>query len=50
VGKLTGERDLANKTTLLLLLGLFFPMVAAMIVQGHINRIYDAPPGGGVDS
>ena len=30
-----------NKSTLLMVLGLLFPMVAAMILQGHINEIYD---------
>jgi hypothetical protein len=27
---------------LLVILGFFIPMVAAMIVQSHINEIYDA--------
>jgi hypothetical protein len=30
-----------DQTVLLLLLGFFFPMVAAMIVQGDINKLYD---------
>ncbi len=34
------EQELKDKEMLLLLLGLFFPMVAAMIVQGHINELY----------
>ncbi len=34
------ERD---QTVLLLILGIFFPMVAAMIVQGELNRLYDRP-------
>lgn len=29
-----------DDTTLLLILGFFIPMVAAMIVQGDINRLY----------
>ncbi len=34
------EEELRGKSTLLLVLGVFFPMVAAMIVQGHINELY----------
>lgn len=30
-----------DETTLLLILGFFFPMVAAMIVQGDINKLYN---------
>ena len=30
-----------DQSTLLLILGLFFPMVAAMIVQGDINKLYE---------
>lgn len=29
-----------DQTVLLLILGFFFPMVAAMIVQGEINKLY----------
>jgi hypothetical protein len=29
---------------LLLILGIFVPMVSAMIVQGHINELYDNKP------
>lgn len=29
-----------DESTLLLVLGFFFPMVAAMIVQGDINKLY----------
>ena len=29
-----------DQSTLLLILGFFFPMVAAMIVQGDINKLY----------
>ena len=41
LGKLTNEQDLPSKSTVLIVLGIFFPMVSAMILQGHINRIYD---------
>ena len=30
-----------DQTTTLMVLGLFFPMVAAMILQGEINKLYD---------
>lgn len=40
LGKLIG-RDLKDKATLLLILGIFIPVVAAMIVQGHVNEIYE---------
>ncbi|MGA2584036.1 MAG: DUF4234 domain-containing protein [Tepidisphaeraceae bacterium] len=45
VGKLIGkEEELKGKGTLLLILGLFVPPVAAMIVQGHLNDLWpDAP-------
>ena len=44
LGKAIGkEEELKGKGTLLLLLGIFFPMVAAMIVQGHINELYQQP-------
>jgi Domain of unknown function (DUF4234) len=40
VGRLIGkEKELADKGTLLLLLGLFLPPIAAMIVQGHLNEL-----------
>ena len=35
----TGELD-KDQSTLLLILGFFFPFAAAMIVQGDINRLY----------
>ncbi|MGB3948926.1 MAG: DUF4234 domain-containing protein [Bacteroidia bacterium] len=35
----TGEAN-KDQSTLLIILGLFFPMVAAMIVQGDINKLY----------
>ena len=34
------EEQLRGKATMLLILGILFPMVAAMIVQGHINELY----------
>jgi hypothetical protein len=36
----TGE-PAKDQSTLLMVLGLFFPMVAAMIVQGDINKLYN---------
>lgn len=39
VYKRTGELD-KDQSTLLLILGFFFPFAAAMIVQGDINRLY----------
>ncbi|MFC6098339.1 DUF4234 domain-containing protein [Flavobacterium qiangtangense] len=36
----TGEPQ-KDQSTLLLILGFFFPMVAAMIVQGDINKLYN---------
>ena len=41
VGKLTGKEKLADQSMLLLILGIFVPMVSAMIVQGHINDLYE---------
>lgn len=41
LGRLTGETDLSNKSMLLMILGIFVPMVSAMIVQGHVNQLYD---------
>ena len=40
LGKLVGH-ELKDKSTLLVVLGIFVPMVAAMIVQSHVNEIYD---------
>ena len=41
LGRLIGkEEELKGKSTLLLLLGIFFPAVAALIIQGHINELY----------
>ncbi|MDI9256264.1 MULTISPECIES: DUF4234 domain-containing protein [Flavobacterium] len=39
VYKITGELQ-KDQSTLLIILGLFFPIAAAMIVQGDINRLY----------
>jgi uncharacterized protein DUF4234 len=41
LGKLTNEADLEGKKLTLLVLAFFLPMVSAMILQGHINKIYD---------
>ena len=41
LGRLTGEANLSDKSTLLLILGILLPMVSAMIVQGHVNQLYD---------
>lgn len=34
-----GEKQ-KDQTTLLMVLGFFFPMVAAMILQGEVNKLY----------
>lgn len=45
IGKRIGkEEELKGKATLLLALGIFFPMIAAMILQGHINELYSSEP------
>ena len=36
----TGEPQ-KDQSTLLLVLGFFIPMVAAMIVQGDVNKLYN---------
>jgi hypothetical protein len=41
LGRLTGEPNLSDKSTLLLILGILVPMVSAMIIQGHVNQLYD---------
>lgn len=41
VGRLTGKEKLSDQSVLLLILGIFVPMVSAMIVQGHINELYE---------
>ena len=44
VGRLIGkEEELKNKSVLLTVLGLLLAPAAAMIVQGHLNEIYDQP-------
>jgi hypothetical protein len=42
LGVLINNPGIKDKSTLLLILGIFFPMVAAMIVQGHINELYQS--------
>jgi hypothetical protein len=39
VYQITGELQ-KDQSTLLIILGFFFPLAAAMIVQGDINRLY----------
>ena len=41
LGVLVGKPDLKDKSTMLVILGIFFPMVAAMILQGHVNELYE---------
>lgn len=41
LANLVNDQAIKEKSTLLLILGIFFPMVAAMIIQGHINQIYE---------
>jgi hypothetical protein len=42
VGKVIDKPEaMRNKATLLVVLGFFVPMVSAMIVQGHLNEMYD---------
>lgn len=40
VGAMIGKPELKEKSTILVVLGLFLSPVAAMIVQGHLNEIY----------
>ena len=43
LGRVLGrEEALRNKGTLLVVLGFFVAPVSAMIVQGHLNELYDA--------
>jgi len=43
LGKRIGREDeLKNKSTLLLIVGFLLAPAAAMIVQGHINELYEA--------
>jgi Domain of unknown function (DUF4234) len=42
LGALIGKREeLAAKSTMLIVLGLFLSPVAAWIIQGHLNELYD---------
>jgi hypothetical protein len=41
IGRLTGKQNLSEQSTLLLILGIFVPMVSAMIMQGHVNELYE---------
>ena len=41
LGKMVNKPELKDQTTLLVILGIFVPQVAAMIVQGHMNELYD---------
>lgn len=44
LGKRIGkEEELKSKGTMLLVLGILFMPVAAMILQGHINELYGQP-------
>ena len=40
VYELTGQPN-KDDSTLLLVLGLFFPMISAMIVQSEVNKLYN---------
>lgn len=44
LGALIGKDNLKDKAVLLMILGFFFPPVSAMIIQGHLNEIYDETP------
>lgn len=39
------EEPPKDQAVLLLILGIFFPMIAAMIVQGEVNKLYDGQRG-----
>jgi hypothetical protein len=41
LGNMIGDNNLKNKAVLLMILGFFVPPVSAMIVQGHLNELYD---------
>ena len=41
LGEATGNPELKDKSMILVVLGIFVPMVSAMILQGHINDLYD---------
>jgi hypothetical protein len=42
LGEKIGQPELKSKSTLLIILGILFPMAAAMIVQGHVNDLYQS--------
>lgn len=42
IGRRANLPDFEDKSTMFLILGFFFPMITAMIVQSDINRVYDA--------
>lgn len=41
IGELVHNPTIRDKSVMLMVLGFFFPMVSAMIIQGHVNEIYD---------
>ena len=41
LGRLIGDPTLSDKSTLLLIVGILLPMVSAMIIQGHVNQLYE---------
>jgi hypothetical protein len=41
IGRVTGKQNLSEQSMLLLILGIFVPMVSAMIMQGHVNELYE---------
>ena len=41
LGAKIGKPELKEKSTILLILGIFIPMAAAMILQGHVNELYE---------
>lgn len=45
IGRVTGKPNLSEQSTLLLILGIFVPMVSAMIMQGHVNELYEGKVG-----
>jgi len=40
LGRRVGDEKIKDSATVLLVLGIFLPMVSAMILQGHVNRLY----------
>lgn len=43
LGQLIRKPAIKDQSILLLVLGIFIPMVAAMIIQGHVNEVYEQP-------